>query len=78
MDKRRAFVRPCDRSRDSFKATGYRGKHRSVTHSGLQPGTTTVMHWFPDLRAGSVFLCNAEGPNLDALEENLLNLLGPR
>jgi len=56
-------------------ATGYRGKHRFVTHGGLQPGTTTVMHWFPDLRAGSIILCNAEGPDLDALEEKLLHLL---
>jgi hypothetical protein len=52
--------------------------HRFVTHGGLQPGTTTVMHWFPDPRAGSVILCNAEGPDLDALEERILAILvGP-
>jgi hypothetical protein len=33
------------------------------------------MHWFPDLRAGSVVLANAEGPDLDALEERILAIL---
>ena len=60
-------------------ATGFRGGHRFVTHGGLQPGTTTVMHWFPDLRTGSVVLCNAEGPDLDVLEERILAILvGPK
>ena len=29
-------------------ATGMRHGHRFFTHGGLQPGTTTVMHFFPD------------------------------
>lgn len=59
-------------------ATGTRGAHRFVTHGGLQPGTTTVMHWFPKLSAGSVILCNAEGPDLDILQNRILTiLLGP-
>lgn len=49
-------------------ATGLRG-------GGLQPGTTTVMHWFPDLGAGSVILCNAEGPELDGLQDRILEIL---
>ena len=56
-------------------ATGVRGDHRYFTHDGLQPGTTTVMHWFPDLGAGSVVLCNAEGPDLDGLQERILDIL---
>ena len=56
-------------------ATGVRDNHRFFTRGGLQPGTTTVMHWFPDLGAGSVVLCNAEGPDLDGLQERLLALL---
>ncbi|MBL8237180.1 MAG: beta-lactamase family protein [Bryobacterales bacterium] len=56
-------------------ATGTRGAHRFVTHGGLQPGTTTVMHWFPELSAGSVILCNAEGPDLDALQNRILAIL---
>jgi len=60
-------------------ATGYRGAHRFVTHGGLQPGTTTVMHWFPGLRAGSVVLSNAEGPDLDELQERILKqVIGPK
>ena len=56
-------------------ATGVQGEHRYFTHGGLQPGTTTVMHWFPDLGAGSVILCNAEGPELDELQERILKIL---
>jgi len=56
-------------------ATGMRNGHRFFTHGGLQPGTTTVMHIFPDLRTGSVILCNAEGPALDRLQESILDLL---
>ena len=56
-------------------ARGVRNNHRFFTHGGLQPGTTTVMHWFPDLGAGSVVLCNAEGPDLDGLQERLLEVL---
>jgi serine beta-lactamase-like protein LACTB, mitochondrial len=56
-------------------ATGTRGTDRYFTHGGLQPGTTTVMHWFPDLGVGSVILCNAEGPDLDALQERILAIL---
>ena len=56
-------------------ATGVRDNHRFFTRGGLQPGTTTVMHWFPDLGAGSVVLCNAEGPDLDGSQERLLALL---
>ena len=56
-------------------ATGVRGDHRYFTHGGLQPGTTTVMHWFPDLGVGSVILCNAEGPELDELQERILKIL---
>jgi serine beta-lactamase-like protein LACTB, mitochondrial len=56
-------------------ATGLRGTDRYVTHGGLQPGTTTVMHWFPNLGVGSVVLCNAEGPDLDGLQERILKLL---
>jgi len=60
-------------------ATGYRRTHRFVTHGGLQPGTTTVMHWFPGLRAGSVVLSNAEGPDVDELQERILNrVIGPK
>jgi CubicO group peptidase (beta-lactamase class C family) len=60
-------------------ATGMRGDRRYFTHGGLQPGTTTVMHWFPDLRVGSVVLCNAEGPDLDGLQEGILQILaGPK
>ncbi len=60
-------------------ATGFRNGHRFVTHGGLQPGATTVMHWFPDLRTGSIVLCNAEGPDLDVLEESILaKLVGLR
>lgn len=37
------------------------------------------MHWFPELKAGSVILCNAEGPDLDALQERILTILvGPK
>ena len=56
-------------------ATGKRGDHRYVTHGGLQPGSTTVMHWFPGLGSGSVILCNAEGPDLDQLQERILSIL---
>ena len=60
-------------------ATGTRGSHRFFTHGGLQPGTTAIMHWFPDLGVGSVVLCNAEGPDLDVLEERILGILaGPK
>ena len=60
-------------------AAGSRGTHRFVTHGGLQPGSTTIMHWFPEMGAGSVILCNAEGPDLDALEERVLTILvGPK
>lgn len=60
-------------------ATGVRGDHRYFTHGGLQPGTTTVIHWFPDLGAASVVLCNAEGPDIDGLQERILQILvGPR
>jgi len=60
-------------------ATGLRNEHRFFTHGGLQPGTTTVMNWFPDLGAGSVVLCNAEGPDLDGLQERILEILvGPK
>ncbi len=37
-------------------ATGLRNEHRYFKHGGLQPGTTTIMPWFPDLRAGTVVL----------------------
>ena len=56
-------------------ATGVRGDQRYFTHGGLQPGTTTVMHWFPDLGSGSVMLCNAEGPELDGLQERILEIV---
>jgi CubicO group peptidase (beta-lactamase class C family) len=56
-------------------ATGSRGGQRYFTHGGLQPGTTTVMHWFPEAGAGSVILCNAEGPELDELQERILAIL---
>jgi serine beta-lactamase-like protein LACTB, mitochondrial len=56
-------------------ATGVRGIHRYYTHGGLQPGTTTVMHWFPDLGSGSVILSNAEGPELDGLQESILEIV---
>ena len=56
-------------------ATGVRGGDRYFTHGGLQPGTTTVMHWFPVLGVGSVVLCNAEGPDLDPLQERILDVL---
>jgi len=56
-------------------ATGIRNNRRFFTHGGLQPGTTTVMHWFPDLGVGSVILCNAEGPDLNGLQERLLDVL---
>ncbi|HEU0118889.1 MAG TPA: serine hydrolase [Bryobacteraceae bacterium] len=56
-------------------ATGVRGTDRYVTHGGMQPGTTAVMHWFPEAGAGSVILCNAEGPALDALQEEILKVL---
>jgi hypothetical protein len=60
-------------------ATGMRGHQRYFTHGGLQPGTTTLMHWFPNLGAGSVVLCNAEGPDLDRLQEGILQILaGPK
>ena len=60
-------------------ATGLRNNHRFFTHGGLQPGTTTIMHWFPDSKAGSVVLCNAEGPDLDGLQERILEVLvGPK
>lgn len=56
-------------------ATGVRGDQRYFTHGGLQPGTTTVMHWFPNLDSGSVILCNAEGPELDGLQERILEIV---
>ena len=56
-------------------ATGIRGDHRYYTHGGLQPGTTTVMHWFPHLGSGSVILSNAEGPELDGLQERILEIV---
>jgi hypothetical protein len=56
-------------------ATGVRGEDRYFTHGGLQPGSTTVMHWFPDRGVGSVILCNAEGPELDALQGRILAIL---
>ena len=43
------------------------------TRQKLSDGT--VMHWFPELRAGTVILCNAEGPDLDALQERILAIL---
>ena len=59
-------------------ATGVRGNHRYFTHGGLQPGTTTVVHWFPGPGVGSVVLCNAEGPQLDELQERILTILFAR
>jgi serine beta-lactamase-like protein LACTB len=56
-------------------ATGVRGDQRYYTHGALQPGTTTVMHWFPEMGAGSVVLCNAEGPDVDGLQERILETL---
>jgi hypothetical protein len=56
-------------------AMGTRKDRRYLTHAGLQPGTTTVMHFFPDLGTASVILCNAEGPDLDRLQEQILDLL---
>ena len=56
-------------------ATGVRNNHRFFTHGGLQPGTTTVMHWFPDLGVGSIVLSNAEGPDLDGLQGRLLEVV---
>ena len=42
-------------------ATGVRGDHRYYSHAGLQPGTTTVMHWFPGRR--NAFLKSSWGEN---------------
>ncbi len=33
------------------------------------------MHWFPNLGSGSVILCNAEGPELDGLQERILEIV---